>query len=931
MGEKLVIGPVNRGLRTDREPFNIDNDSFPTLINAYQWRGRVKRKRGTSTLGRLRRYFNSTSTSYNTSSPFVTNITLNGSGIGNILTGFGLQTNGNIIPGTVTLTSSSAIVYTDPAEDGTLSPSGSINYATGVITIVAEAGNNISAIFNYYPDLPALGLEDFATPINQFFQNVGFDTKYSYNLSVNAPFSIYDVSFYKNPNVNILLPGYVKKTNSTPTTWNGQDYQQFWTTNYEGVLWATNGIDVPFTGANIGMQYAPQNTITYDSNTSAVSPSTIVLTITNCPLVIGDFVFLNEFLGANAITLNLQTGYVTNVSGTPASLTVTITFPNATLGAGPYTPGIVQYLTNRSNPNLDCLRYYDGDPTNGNATNPSLTGLKGWVNFAPPLSESPFAIAEQTQAIYYLVGARMIVPFKDSLLFLGPVIQTSALNSQIYLQDTVIFSQNGTPFYTASFTGDPALATTVFFPLLTPPNHTATANAYWEDVVGYGGFRSAGLDQPINTVGANEDVLIIGLTTINTRLIYTSNTAQPFDFFIINSELGSGSTFSAVVMDRGVLTRGSRGYIITSQVGTQRIDLQIPDYVFDSNLNLNGTERVCSQRDFINEWVYFTYPANNEGIGTAYKFPNRTLQYNYRDESWAVFNECYTTYGTFRKQSGYTWANIGDTFPTWNDWNEPWNAGVTTFAQPVVMGGNQQGFVMLRDQGTGEGPSLYIRSFSASVVTSPDHTLNSGDYIIINGCLGTIGSQVNGNVFSIRVLSEDTFVLNPAISSGTYLGGGTITRMYVPLIQTRQFPMAWTMGRKTRLGPQQYLFSTTPNAQITLKIYLSMDASNPYNNGPIVPSANSENNALVYNNILYTCPESTNLGLTPANVNLQMPTAITQAQIWHRMNTSLIGDTVQIGFTLSDKQMRDVNLINQFAEIEFHGAIIDTNPSSLLV
>ena len=61
MGEKIIVGPINRGLRTDRTPFVIDNDSFPTLINAYQWRGRVKRKRGTDFLVRLTRYFNSIS------------------------------------------------------------------------------------------------------------------------------------------------------------------------------------------------------------------------------------------------------------------------------------------------------------------------------------------------------------------------------------------------------------------------------------------------------------------------------------------------------------------------------------------------------------------------------------------------------------------------------------------------------------------------------------------------------------------------------------------------------------------------------------------------------------------------------------------------------------------------------------------------------
>jgi hypothetical protein len=55
-----------------------------------------------------------------------------------------------------------------------------------------------------------------------------------------------------------------------------------------------------------------------------------------------------------------------------------------------------------------------------------------------------------------------------------------------------------------------------------------------------------------------------------------------------------------------------------------------------------------------------------------------------------------------------------------------------------------------------------------------------------------------------------------------------------------------------------------------------------------------------------------------------------QEQIWHRMNTSLLGDTVQIGFTLSDAQMRDVTFNNQFAEIEFHGCILDVSPSMVL-
>ena len=103
MGEKIVVGPINRGLRTDRTAFVIDNDSFPTLINAYQWRGRAKRKRGTSLLNRLKRFFNSAISSYGSTTSF--NLV---AGAGNILTAFSLQSGGNIVPGSVTLTDTTA-------------------------------------------------------------------------------------------------------------------------------------------------------------------------------------------------------------------------------------------------------------------------------------------------------------------------------------------------------------------------------------------------------------------------------------------------------------------------------------------------------------------------------------------------------------------------------------------------------------------------------------------------------------------------------------------------------------------------------------------------------------------------------------------------------------------------------------------------------
>lgn len=945
---KITVGPVGKGLRNDIIAAYIDNDSFPRLVNAFQWRGRVKRKRGTSPLNRLSRYFDSTSTTYNFTSPFNTDILFNGSGVSNILTPFSLQSNATVVPSSVTIriTTAPNNTYTDNGSGILLlagTPSGTINYASGSITIVAEAGLQATVTFTYYPALPVLGLEDLLLRASDDPGNITFDTTYSYNIQTTYPYNIYAVNFYKNPPTGTTgYTNYVQKSARTPTTWNGQNYQQFWTTNYEGAIWATNGVSVPFSVTNVGMQY---NTITAMAIVAGPPGVATITTNTNHGLVIGDFVFINEVVGVTGI--NWQTGYVTNV---PAVNQIEVTFPNATLGGAYSSGGIVQYLTNRSDVTKDCIRWYDGDPTSGVSPFSASTTGNGWVNFCPPLSQSNFSIANLKPAIYYLVGARMIVPFKDRLLFIGPIIQTSSAGSQVYLQDTVIYSQNGTPYYTCSYTNSPTAGTdtptsptNVFNPILVPATQTANSNpfvatpySFFSDSTGFGGFIPAGTTQFITTVSTNEDALVIGFSNnLQTRLVYSGNDIIPFNFFIVNSEYGSASTFSAINTDDGVITKGNRGYIITSQTSCNRIDPQIPNEVFQVSLINNGNERFTAQRDFFNEWIYFTYPSNQN----SYVFPTRTLFYNYRDNTYAIFNEAYTTYGQFTRKTGLTWATIGTVYKIWKEWNDPWNSGGSTLLQPEVIAGNQQGFVVFRSDGTGEADSLFIQSISNSTITSPNHCLEDGDYIVISGCLGDVGASVNGEIFSVKDATTNTFVLNPTIPSGlSYEGNGTIKKMYVPFIQTKQFPVAWDAARKTRIGPQQYLLTRTPSGQVTLLIYLSQNDELPFNNGPIVPEPGSVNNSLIYSTLLFTCPESTNLGLTPANTNLQMLTELSSAgvssnaqqQIWHRMNTSLIGDTVQVAITLSDAQMRDEDFNSQFEEIELHGFILDVSPSSLL-
>lgn len=865
------------GLTTNPLPFNIDNKAFPTMFNFYSWRGRAKRKRGTAFLGQLQIQLQSVANATPPNNWQKGQIgVLDGSGnfSGNLISIFSLQASSSITPTNLNL-SDGTNTYTDLNADGTIQGapggSGTINYATGAITVTGGAAAGVLVgKFSYFPGLPVMGLRDFyvtptpPTPPSTYPVLVSFDTTYAYQINQTTPNFFYDVSYYKNSN--------------NPVTWTGQDFQLFWTTNYQNALWATNN--------NPGMQFEAISMVT-------VGNPTTITTASPHGLVTGDYVWFNEITGADAGLLNGQAFIITKTGAD--TFTVAVNTTGKTINNN----GIFQTLTATSPTSSgDGIRWYDGDPTGGTGL-PTGTG-KGWVNFAPPLTAATTAINNLPAALYYLVGALAILPYKDRLVFFYPYVQTSSGNP-IPLQDTIEWSWNGTAYYNA----------------VVPVDQTFDVTAYYIDQTGKGGFLSAGIQQAITTVNNNEDVLLVSFTNRQTRLVYTGDDLFPFALFTINSELGASATFSNITLDRGGITIGNRGIVLTTQQSSERIDLEIPDSVFQIQAMNNGVKRVNSVRDFFREWMYFAYPLNS----SDWKFPTQTFLWNYRDNTWAILYENFTAHGTYRQQTKNTWTSIGQKFKSWAQWREPWNSGATSPFFPSVVAGNPGGYVLLKGQGTGESVSGTIAALASVMgntqITATNHCVNLGDYLFISGCLGTTSiNNLIGKV--ITIVDANNFVIDLPFPAGTYLGLGKFTRLSQPLIQTKQFPFYWDQGRQVRLGAQKYLLDRTANGQVTLNIYLSQDPDNAWNdpvNNPFVPE-----NSLIYTQVLFTCPESTNIGLTPSNSNLQMPTASSQFQIWHRVNTSLIGDTFQVGITLSDAQMRDLTLAT--SEISLHGIVL---------
>jgi hypothetical protein len=987
MVETIYIGDfASPGLKTDRTAFNIDNDSFPYLFNFYVWRARVKRKRGTRYLGQLTRKLSAVSLG-NISSAGAGTITLN------IFSALGVsasQPGANIVPGTVanpiviTITNGSVPfvqTLTDTTGTGVLTvatvsgtgtiTSATINYGTGIVSIVVSGVTSSSAVtitFSYYPGLPVMGESDVVlTASTQNFPNLlAFDTLYSYQCNQaagNATF--WNVNYYKSSGV--------------PFVWSGQDYQQFYTINYPstnptqaGCLWATNNVP----GFNFK---SLTNTLVGDTlSVVQTSATSVTVGLTAHGLVNNDYVFFNEVVGTIAIGSNTTQNQ--NINGQSGLVTVinansfTATFTNSNFqGGATGTGGIAQYLTNTIS-GQDGIKWYDGDPTDVNhvpLANPPL----GWVNFAPPLTASEVSIGGTPVGKYYLVGALAISAFKDRLIFFSPWIQTSS-GLPIQLIDTALWSWNGTPYYT----------------IPVPKNQTAVFNAYFVDQTGLGGYLSSSTSQPIYTISNNEDVILLGFggSGRKTRFVYTGNDLDPFLFFNINSELPSTATFSAITLDKGMIDIGTYGIAMTDQQSSQRIDLDIPDYIFNIQYLNNGIQRTNAIRDYFREWIYFTYPLNT----SQWKFPSNSLLFNYRDNTWGFLYENYTTHGYYRAYMKKTWLTTG--YKSWNDWREPWNSGINSPLNTQVIAGNPQGYVLIQSEGTSEAQSGTVNAVGADayqnvLVTSYNHCVNYEipdlqvpEYLYFTGGINTpylngvigkvlttpsantftvdiqfpvtatitnitqavlavvtapnnyvIGQQVtisgvvgmtqlNGNTYTVTAANALTFTLNVNSTAFTaYVSGGIATplaylglaqyaRLSTPFLQTKQFNPYWDEGRQVRLGSQKYLFDKTTDSEVTQQIYLSQDNENPWND----PVNNPPPNSLEYSQVLYTCPESTNLGLTPSNINLQSPIASSQNQIWHRVSTSLQGDSVQIGITLNDTQMR--NYEDATAEITLH-------------
>lgn len=465
--------------------------------------------------------------------------------------------------------------------------------------------------------------------------------------------------------------------------------------------------------------------------------------------------------------------------------------------------------------------------TNNNATgtppDPMYYTANGtsWNVFTPLIGNVP-----QSAAASYLFQARILIPYYGRLVALntweGPNANGSgAVNTFARARFSAI--------------GDPTAST------------PGSANNWRSDMFGLGGFIDAPTNEMIVSATFYKNTLIVGFESSTWQLRYVGEYGLPFIWERISSDFGTESTFSAVLFDDGVFSIGDKAIVQSNGVNVKRLDIDIPDTVFIFQNQSMGTARIQGVRDFKRELVYWSY-VDSTDVQINQVFPNRVLVYNYRNQTWAIFRDNVTAFGTLQPSTAITWDSLNifwdDEIITWDDPDEQ-----TAF--PFIVSGNQEGFVHKYGYTTPDEGSLSITA--VNLTTAPiqlninNHNLEDGEIVYLSGLqfLNSSGTVVaptslNGLTYQVQFIDINTigilkfepvekvyvnnFAFTP-VPTSLYVGGGTVALDPVLYIATKDFNPYQAKGMQMKMSKIDFLMDATPSAAMSVQLWLNSSLS----------------------------------------------------------------------------------------------------------
>ena len=437
----------------------------------------------------------------------------------------------------------------------------------------------------------------------------------------------------------------------------------------------------------------------------------------------------------------------------------------------------------------------------------------------------------------------------------------------------------------------------------------------WLESPGLGGYIDAPTKEAIVTAQFLKDRLIVYFESSTWELVYTGNQVLPFVWQQINTEFGAESTFSQIPFDKAVLGVGNVGIQACNGSNVERIDEQIPDEVFKVHNDNGGVKRVAGIRDYYTEMVYWSFPS--ETRNSDFPFNDKVLTYNYKNGAWAFNDDSITAFGYFQSVIGGISTDLiwSDADIEWKEGDFPWNSPTIQAKFRNIIAGNQQGFVfkVIPDKSS-NCESLQITDVDISLqpvitVSCINHNLDADEYIKfdhvygitgLDGIIGRVLFSPSTNSFSVRLPSG-------TVVSGSYTGGGTLTRVTPINFKTKQYNFYANQGRNAYVSKVDFLVDRTDDGQCVVDFMVSSS-----DDGMVQQSAVT--GSLVGSSILETSPYTL------------VPYEQQQDRLWHPVYFQADGETIQLHFYLNDAQTRDAEISEE--DFELHAMTIYSTPTS---
>ncbi len=685
-----AITYAESGLVKDRDAFVLADDAYQELENIWQWRGRLRRRRGYDLLGRLRRNLtaqalvpvNADSTNDYNAADILAAVRVKGG------PSYLDETNASLAKSSVVIIVDAAGDDVQFTDDGTghlsrtsgtafnLYAAQTITAMTAAVSAVITIGAHQFAVGNKVLIESVVGMAEAndtvvtvtafdATTITVGLNTFSFTT-YSSGGTVNGSYLHYDSGEVNLTFDTAALPGVVPVT---------ADYGYYPCLPTMGLpnreLDALNAEQTIAFDTIYGYQY---NNTSNQFQEITVTPPAVAPTWNGLD---SDFFWSTNYWQSAD---NRQYYWTTNYNAIQA------------------TP--------------DPIRVYDGT---------------FWFDFLPALDGAPNDFLQQT---------RMLIPYKGRLVALNTY-EGALLAGSTQFAQRARWSQNGAPFQSVNAGNVPTFT-----------------DEWRSDVKGRGGFVDAPTNEHIVSAQFIRDLLVVGFESSTWALRYTGNEILPFVWDRINVELGSESTFSMVAFDKGLLFVGDKSINSCNGNNVERIDEDIPDEVFNIHNSFDpstdvsdGPLRVHGKRDFFERVVYWTFP----NASTEAKFPDRVLLFNYHNQTWAIFTDSFTCFGEYMRFNDVTWATVGG---TWATADFTWITAKLQSQFPNIIAGNQHGFVLNLNTGVDNSESLHITAVAGGttmvLLTVPNHNLQTGEFVKVTGILGTGGLELNSRIFYVE-------------------------------------------------------------------------------------------------------------------------------------------------------------------------------------